>query len=600
MGRIELIRNFCIIAHVDHGKSTLADRFLEITGTVDKRLLKEQTLDSLELERERGITIKLKAVRMEYALKGVVYQLNLIDTPGHVDFSYEVSRSLAACEGAVLVVDATQGIQAQTISNVYKALEAGLAIIPVVNKIDLPNADVGAVVEDLVGTFGFKRADILRVSAKTGEGVQKLLSEAVARIPPPAGSGLQGEALKALVFDAFYDEFRGVVALVKVAGGELRADGRPLCLMATQTAFLPEEVGVLKPHRVPIDILSAGEVGYVITGLKDIRAVRSGDTVTSAAGGASAPLAGYSETKPLVFLSLYAIDNDAFPQLRAALEKLSLTDASLTFEPESSSVLGFGFRCGFLGLLHADVTRERLEREYDLKLMSTTPSVGYRVLLTDGTQAVVKTPADMPDRVRITKISEPWILATIISPSKYVGSIIGLCEQHRGVRLRMSYPSRDRIVFEYEMPLFELICGFYDELKSISSGFASMDYEILDFRPVDAVRVDILVHGEIVRPLTRIALKHKAEALGRQLLLKLKEIIPRQQFQVSLQACVGGKIVAREDIPALRKNVLAKMSGGHRERKDKLLEIQKKGKQRLKRFGKVDIPQDAFRQVLGG
>ena len=589
------IRNVCIIAHIDHGKSTLADRLLEYTNTIDKRLLKQQTLDSMELERERGITIKLKAVIMEYSVAGAAYELNLIDTPGHVDFSYEVSRSLAACEGAVLVVDATQGIQAQTISNVHKALEAGLVIIPVINKIDLANANVAGTVDDLVTTFGFARADILAISAKTGEGVRELLAQVVRKIPSPGVTSPQSTALRALVFDTFYDDYRGVAALVKVADGTLSKD--KLRMMATGALLTPEELGIFKPQRQPVESLGGGEVGYVMTGLKDIHAVKVGDTLVLAAGTAKA-LPGYKDVKPFVFLSIYPIDNNLFGQLRDALGKLALSDASLAFEPESNTALGFGFRCGFLGLLHADIVCQRLEREYNLELVSTVPSVEYRVLLTDGSTLSVRSPASMPERTRISSISEPWVLVSIVSPAKYVGAVIQLCEQRRGVQQKMEYPSPDRVIFAYELPLSELIHNFFDELKSLSSGFASLDYELLDFRPTDAIKLDVLVHGESVDPLSCIVQRSKADYFGRTLLQKLKDVIPRQQFQISLQAVVGGKVIAREDIPALRKNVLAKMSGGHRERKDKLLEAQKKGKQRLKKVGSVEIPQEAFRQML--
>jgi len=589
------IRNFCIIAHIDHGKSTLADRFLEITETVDKRHLQEQTLDSMELEKEKGITIKLKAVRMAY--KG--YQMNLIDTPGHVDFSYEVSRSLAACEGAVLVVDATQGIQAQTVSNVYKALESNLVIIPVINKIDLSVADVESTENDLIGTFGFKKENIFKVSAKTGEGVDVLLEEIINRVPAPSGN--KDAASRGLIFDSFYDEYLGVIAMVKVTDGEFReftaGTGKKIRFLATGVSTKPEEMGYFKPERIREGGLSTGEVGYIATGLKDITTVKVGDTV-SLEGRETAPLPGYKEVKPFVFVSIYPIENDKFPQLREALQKLSLSDSALMFEPENNSALGFGFRCGFLGLLHADIIQERLEREYNLSLISTTPSVEYHVELTNGTAVEVRVPSEMPDRSKIIRILEPRINLTIISPSKYVGDVIKLCEERRGENTKMEYPSEKTVYFSYILPLAELVYNFFDDLKRVSSGFASLDYDFRDYAPVDAVKMEILVHNKIVDPLSHIVLKSKAHDIGKSLLKKLKEIIPKQQFTVSLQAALGGKIIAREDIPAFRKNVLAKMSGGHRERKDKLLDIQKKGKERMKRIGKVEIPQEAFRQIL--
>lgn len=593
------IRNFCIIAHVDHGKSTLADRLLEITKTVDKRHLVAQTLDSMDLEREKGITIKLKAIRMDYNHEGTDYQLNLIDTPGHVDFSYEVSRSLAACEGAVLVVDVTQGIQAQTVSNIYKALDANLRIIPVLNKIDLPGAETDQVEQDLIDTFGLKKEEILRVSAKTGEGVEILLHEIIKRIAPPAGNPTM--PTRGLIFDSFYDAYLGVVAVTKITDGcfslEKFKDHAKVRFLATKVVSTPEELGIFKLNRVITNEIRTGEVGYIATGLKDIHAVKVGDTIAYNDENAQL-LPGYKEVKPFVFVSMYPIDNDKFPQLREALDKLSLSDSALAYEPESNSALGFGFRCGFLGLLHADIVQERLEREYNLELISTTPTVEYNVNLTNGEEINVRSPANLPDRSRIAEIKEPWINLTIVTPKQYVGAIITLCEDRRGISKKMHYPSENTVMFEYDMPLAELVYNFFDELKTISSGFASLDYEFADYRPVDAVKLDILVHNEIVDPLSHIVLRRKAEEIGRNLLKKLKDIIPRQQFQVSLQAAVGGKVVAREDIGALRKNVLAKMSGGHVERKTKLLDIQKKGKERMKKFGKVDIPQEAFRQIL--
>jgi GTP-binding protein LepA len=589
------IRNFCIIAHVDHGKSTLADRLLEITKTLDKRHIVAQTLDMLDLEREKGITIKLKTIRMEYEHKSQKYELNLIDTPGHVDFSYEVSRSLTACEGALLVVDASQGIQAQTVSNVYKAMEANLKIIPVLNKIDLPSVEIERIESDLEKSFGFKKEEILKVSAKTGEGVKEVLEQVIELIPAPYG--LSGAVPRGFIFDSYYDEYLGVVAVIKVVDGRFSMENKRLKMVASKANITAEEMGYFRLKRIETDKLETGEVGYIATGLKDIRKVKVGDTITIE--GASAQLLpGYKEVKPFVFVSIFPTNNNQYPQLREALEKLALTDAALSYEPESSSALGFGFRCGFLGLLHADVVQQRLEREYDLGLIATTPTVEYQVTLTSGEELSVKTPSQMPDRSYIETIKEPWILLNIVTPTDYVGNVIKLCEERRGVLKKMNYPNESQVVFEYELPLAELVYNFFDELKSVSSGFASLDYEFLDYKSVDAVKLDILVHNEIVEPLSHVVLRAKAHDIGKELLKKLKDVIPRQQFQVALQAAIGGKIVAREDIPALRKNVLAKMSGGHRERKDKLLEIQKKGKERMKRIGKVDIPQEAFRQIL--
>ena len=583
------IRNFCIIAHINHGKSTLADRFLEITNTIDKRNIVKQTLDTMDLEREKGITIKLKAIRMDY--KG--FQLNLIDTPGHVDFTYEVSRSLAACEGAILLVDKTQGIQAQTVSNFYKAKEANLEIIPVINKLDLGAGDVDELKESMVRTFDFKKEDILEVSAKTGEGIKKLLEKVVETVPSPTGD--ESALLRALVFDSYYDEYLGVIAAVRIVDGTL--NNEKVRFLATKTLSSPEEIGFFKLGRVKVDSLKTGEVGYIATSLKDIKSVKVGDTV-SLENQTPEVLPGYKEIKPFVFVSIYPIDNSKSNQLREALEKLSLSDSALSFEPESNSALGFGFRCGFLGLLHADIVQERLEREYRLQLISTTPAVEYRVTTTKNEEVSVRSPTNLPEKTRIKEIKEPWILCNIISPAQYAGNIMNLCKDRRGIQNKIEYPNEKTVVFEYELPLSELVYNFFDDLKSVSSGFASLDYEFSDYKKVDAVKMDILVHNSIVEPLSTIVLKQKADDIGRKLLKKLKGIIPRQQFKVSLQAAIGGKIIAREDIPAMRKNVLAKMSGGHRERKDKLLEIQKKGKARMKRFGSVDIPQEAFRQIL--
>lgn len=596
------IRNFCIIAHIDHGKSTLADRLLELTGTVEKRKLKEQTMDQLELEREKGITIKLKAVRMPYQIDGHKYQLNLIDTPGHVDFSYEVSRSLAACEGAILVVDATQGIQAQTVSNIYKALEANLTIIPVINKVDIKGHRASQVEQDLMDTFGFKKEEIIKVSAKTGENVEELIKTVVNKVPAP--SGKTKNPLRGLVFDTFFDDYLGVVAVTKIVDGEiskeeLTSSSGEIYFLAGQKATTVQEIGIFTPKRQKTDRLKTGEVGYIATGLKDIHSVHVGDTLTTAANKKEVqPLPGYKKIKPFVFVSIYPIENDEFPNLRKALEKLALSDAALTFKPESSGALGFGFRCGFLGLLHADVVQERLEREHNLNLISTVPSVEYKILQSDGEVVFAKSPSQLPDPSKIESIEEPWILTTIVSPTEYVGNIITLCEKRRGIQKAMEYPSESRVVFEYELPLNELITNFYDDLKSISSGFASLDYEFLEYREANVVKLDILVHGDVIEPLSQMVLKREAEEKGRRTLLKLKDILPKQQFKVALQAAIGGRVVARENLPAMRKTVLQNIYGGHRERKDKLLERQKEGKERLKRIGKVDVPQEAFRKIL--
>ncbi|HXK52604.1 elongation factor 4 [Candidatus Nomurabacteria bacterium] len=595
------IRNFSIIAHIDHGKSTLADRLLDITGTIEKRQLKDQTLDSMELEREKGITIKLKAVRMNYTLDSIEYQLNLIDTPGHVDFSYEVSRSLAACEGAVLVVDATQGIQAQTVSNVYKAIDANLTIIPVINKVDLAGSNVEKTAQDLVDTFGFKHDEILQISAKTGLGIERLLSEIIKRVPAPKDT--YDKNFRGLIFDTYYDEFLGVIALIKVEDGKIELQDvknhRKIYLMATKAESDPESIGIMVPHRKEVGSLSAGEVGFISTGVKDIKTVRVGDTVTfKDIASATQQLEGYKEVKPFVFMSIYPIENDKYPELKDALEKLSLSDSALQYTAESNSALGFGYRCGFLGLLHADIVQERLEREYNLELISTTPSVEYTATLTTGETVKVKNPSEMPEPTRIQSVQEPWIILHIFSPATYTGGIITLCESRRGIMRKMEYPTQDTIMFEYELPLSELVNNFFDELKTISSGYASIDYDFLEYRNVKVIKMDILVHGAEVEPLAQIVLKDNAQAIGKKIINRLKDVIPRQQFAVAVQAAIGGKIIARETIPAMRKDVLSGIYGGHRERKDKLLERQKKGKKRMKRLGKVDIPQEAFRQVL--
>jgi GTP-binding protein LepA len=554
----------------------------------------------MELEREKGITIKLKAVRMTYTLGTQEFQLNLIDTPGHVDFSYEVSRSLAACEGAVLVVDASQGIEAQTVSNVYKALDAGLTIIPVLNKIDLPGVDLAQVEDDIIQTFGFKKDELLHVSAKTGEGVEELIRTIIDKVPPAPSHDEKN--FRALIFDTYYDDFLGVVAIVRVVEGVIsQADvisRRRLKFLATEGTSNAEEIGVLIPTRKKFAQLSAGEVGYIATGLKDIKKAKVGDTIAFEDCLDAKPLAGYKEVKPLIFASIYTIDTAKFPDLREALGKLSLSDAALTFEPESSGALGFGFRCGFLGLLHSEIVQERLEREYNLTLISTTPMVEYKLELTDGSLQYAKAAADFPLVTKIKAIYEPWVLLTIVTPASYTGAIITLCEKNRGVLKKMEYPSPSRVLFEYELPLSGIIRNFYDDLKSVSSGYASLDYDFLGYRTVNAVKMDILVHGDEVSALSQVVIKETAHEEGKRILHKLKELIPKQQFKVSLQASINGKIIAREDISSVGKSVLAGISGGHRERKDKLIERQKKGKARLKMVGKVAIPQEAFRELL--
>lgn len=601
----ENIRNFCIIAHVDHGKTTLTDRILEMTGTVSKREMRAQFLDSMDLERERGITIKLKAVRLNYPLLTTHYQLNLIDTPGHVDFGYEVSRSLAACEGAVLVVDASQGIQAQTVANFYKAQENHLAIIPFVNKIDLPVAKPEETSRALTEAFGFKKEEIILGSAKTGQGVEALLAAIVSRIPPP--SGRADSAPRALVFDSVFDEYKGVIAFVKVVDGCLDlGQAAAVTFLATKTTVRPLEVGYLRPNFIKSGRLGTGEVGYVATGLKEIQKVRVGDTITIDQKSKIKdqddqkeiePLPGYKEPKPMVFLGLYPLDQQDFLKLRQALEKLKLTDASLVVEAESSGALGLGFRCGFLGLLHAEIIQERLERDYGLKIISTAPSVFYKVELTNGQTKEIRRATDLPEPSSLKSIAEPMVELSIYSPQVYTGSILKLATTYRIQFQNLEYLGPiARLVFT--APLAEVITDFYDRLKSVSSGFASLDYEFLEFRPGDLDRLDILVAGQKVEPLARIVPAAEAADLGRKILIKLKATIRRHQFVVVLQAAVGGKILARQEIPALRKNVLAKMSGGHRERKDKLLDRQREGKKRLKSFGSVEIPQEAFRVVL--
>lgn len=590
------IRNFCIIAHIDHGKSTLADRLLEYTGTLSQRQMAEQVLDQMELEREKGITIKAKAVRMAYrAYDGREYQLNLIDTPGHVDFSYEVSRSLAACEGAILVVDATQGVEAQTVANAYLAQEHGLQIIPVINKIDLPSANPAQVAREIREVLGLPEEEALLVSAKEGTGVPQVLEAIVHRVPPPRG--YLHRPLRALVFDSHYDSYKGVIAYVRLVDGRVQPGSR-IRLMSTNRSLEVLEVGVFRPAMAPVGALQAGEVGYVATGLKEVREMPVGDTITDADTPADEPLPGYRPAKPMVFAGLYPVVGDDYQRLRDALEKLRLNDASLVFEPESSQALGFGFRCGFLGMLHMEIVRERLEREYGLDLLITAPSVEYQVTTTDGQEIAVENPALLPPPNRIQVIAEPWVRMDIIVPTRYIGTVMELVQARRGTFRRMEYLAEQRVLLDYEMPLSELIIDFYDQLKSRTQGYASMDYSYVGYREADLVKLDLLVNHQPVDALSMIVHRDKAYQQGRALVEKLRELIPRQLFEVPVQAAIGQKVVARETIRALRKDVLAKCYGGDVTRKRKLLEKQAEGKKRMKRFGNVEIPQEAFMAVL--
>jgi GTP-binding protein LepA len=590
-----VIRNFCIIAHIDHGKSTLADRMLQLTGVVGERQMRAQYLDRMDIERERGITIKSQAVRLPWrGSDGREYVLNLIDTPGHVDFSYEVSRSLAACEGAVLLVDAAQGIEAQTLANLYLALEADLVVIPALNKIDLPAADPEKYAAEIAGLIGSDPADILRVSAKTGEGVAELLNTVVEKVPPPSGE-LDAPA-RAMIFDSVYDTYRGVVTYVRVVDGRLSRREKTL-MLSTKAVHETLEVGVISPEPVPSDGLAAGEVGYLITGVKDVRQARVGDTVTSAGSPAVEPLPGYDHPRPMVFSGLYPVDGDDYPELRDALDKLRLNDASLVYEPETSTALGFGFRCGFLGLLHMDIVRERLEREFDLTLISTAPNVVYRVVLETGDELTVTNPSEFPDG-KIGKVFEPVVRATVLAPSDYIGTIMELCQGRRGVLLGMDYLSADRVEIRYTMPLGEIIFDFFDQLKSRSRGYASLDYEPAGEQEASLVKVDILLQGQPVDAFSQIVHADKAREYGLAMTARLKELIPRQQFEVPIQAAIGARVIARENIRAMRKDVLAKCYGGDITRKRKLLERQKEGKRRMKVIGRVEVPQEAFVAAL--
>ena len=626
------IRNFCIIAHIDHGKSTLADRFLELTGTVEERKMKKQILDQMDLERERGITIKLQPVRMKYKLvksqksnaesqnkiplapfdKGGInqeYTLNLIDTPGHVDFSYEVSRSLAAVEGAILLVDATQGIQAQTLANLYLALEQDLIIIPVINKIDMPNAAPEEVAKEISDLIGVEEKEIIKISAKTGENVEAVLKEVIEKIPAPQGDN--GKPARALIFDSYFDSYKGAVAQVRIVDGKI-SKGDKIYFLKAKIESEIIELGIMKPELVKTEFLEAGDIGYIATGLKEVSKCRVGDTVTKIPNTKYQipnddsvydikniePLPGYKEVKPVVFASMYPVEGDDYPELRDALEKLKLNDASLSFEPESSSALGRGFRCGFLGMLHLEIVSERLSREYDMNLVITTPSVSYQVIKRNGEKITIFSPADLPDPSVIEEIQEPWTKLEIVLPKDRIGAIMKLAENSRAIYKSTDYLSRDRTILTYEAPLINIIVDFYDNLKSVSSGFASMNYELIGFRKEDLIKVDILVGGEKVEAFSKIVPRNESYEDGKRIVEKLKDAIPRQNFAVALQAAISGKIIARETIRPFRKDVTAKLYGGDVTRKRKLLEKQKKGKKKMKSFGKVEIPQEAFLSVL--
>ncbi len=594
--RQKKIRNFSIIAHIDHGKTTLSDRILERTGALQQREMKNQLLDSMELERERGITIKLNAVQLAYTAKdGEEYILHLIDTPGHVDFTYEVSRSLAACEGAVLVIDAAQGIEAQTLANVYLALDNDLEILPLVNKIDLPSADPERVKQEVEDIIGLPTDDAVLASAKAGIGIEEILEQIVEKVPAPTGDP-EGE-LQALIFDSIFDQYRGIIASIRVVNGTLRK-GQKIRMMATGAEYEVVEVGVHTPHEKSVDVLATGDVGYVTAAIKDVKDVRVGDTITDADRPAAEPLEGYRKLNPMVFCGLYPIDAARYNDLRDALEKLVLNDSSLEFEPETSQALGFGFRTGFLGLLHMDVIQERIEREFNIDLIATAPSVIYHVNMTDGTQRIVDNPSQMPEQQTIKSIEEPYVKATIMTPNEYVGTIMELCQKKRGNFIDMKYLDETRVSVNYEIPLGEIVYDFFDQLKSSTKGYASFDYELIGYQESRLVKMDILLNSEIVDALSLIVHRDFAHSRGKVITEKLKEIIPRQQFEVPIQAAIGGKIVARSTIKALRKNVLAKCYGGDISRKRKLLEKQKEGKKRMKSVGSVEVPQEAFMAVL--
>ena len=590
----ENIRNFCIIAHIDHGKSTLADRILEKTGALDKRELKEQTLDSMDIERERGITIKLNAVQLSYKYKGEDYVFHLIDTPGHVDFSYEVSRSLAACEGALLVVDAAQGIEAQTLANLYLALDNNLTVIPVINKIDLPSADVPKVIKELE-MIGFSESEIVCTSAKTGVGIEELLEKVIEIIPSPAGD--KKNKLQALIFDSIFDAYRGVVTSIRVKEGEVKV-GDLVRMMETGAVYDVVGLSVNTPKEVKVKSLSAGEVGYLYASIKSISDVEVGDTITLDSDPADSKLPGYKPMKPMVYCGLYPIESNKFEDLREALEKMKLNDAALSFEPETSKALGFGFRCGFLGLLHMEIIEERIEREFGIDLIATSPSVVYEVVLTDGSKIMVDSPAKMPKREVISRTLEPYVKTSIFTPSEYIGSIMELCQDKRGTFINMEYLDQERVTIHYEIPLSEIVYDFFDKLKSYTKGYASFDYELIGYKESNLVKMDILLNGDIIDALSVIVHKDFAYNRGKVVVEKLKEIIPRQMFEVPIQAAIGTHVIARTDIKAMRKNVLAKCYGGDVTRKKKLLEKQKEGKKRMKQIGSVEVPQEAFLSIL--
>jgi len=590
------IRNFCIIAHVDHGKSTLADRLLQLTGTISERDMSEQMLDTMDLERENGVTIKASAVRMYYTAKdNFKYEINLIDTPGHVDFGYEVSRALKACEGAVLVVDATQGIEAQTLANLYQALEADLTIIPVINKIDLPSARPDEVAEDVGSLIGIPPESVLRVSAKEGINVDQILEAIVTRVPPPKDA--DAVPLRALIFDSHYDSYKGVIAYVRIVEGSLKSTDI-LRMFATKVDMRPVEIGIFAPGMKPVQALGSGEVGYIATGFKTVHECRVGDTITSASAPASEPLPGYFHPKPMVFAGIYPVEADDYSNLRDSLEKLQLNDASLTYQPETSQALGFGFRAGFLGLFHMEIIQERIEREYDLNVLFTAPSVEYQVLMIDNEVIPVDSPAELPDESKIVEIREPWMTIEIITPTEYYGPIMELVTKRRGIFKQQEYPAPHRVQLDFEIPLSEIIIDFFDDLKSRTKGYASLDYQFLEYRPDELQKLEILVNGEPLDALATIVHKKDAFHKGQRLITKLKELIPRQLFDVAIQAAAGGRVISRANVKATRKDVLAKCYGGDITRKKKLLEKQKKGKKRLKMVGNVEIPQDAFMAVL--
>ena len=591
------IRNFCIIAHIDHGKSTLADRLLDATGTVTAREKQEQLLDTMDLERERGITIKSHAIQMEYTYKGEKYILNLIDTPGHVDFSYEVSRSIAACEGALLIVDAAQSIQAQTISNLYLALENDLEIIPVMNKIDLPSANPEEVTDDIVDLLGCKPEDIIHASGKTGLGIEEILSAVIERIPPPKGN--PEESLQALIFDSVYNPFRGVETIFRVLNGEIRK-GQQIKFMATGKSYFADEVGTLKLKQFPREVIKTGDVGYLITGIKEAKEVKVGDTITDSKSPTKNMVAGFEDVKPMVFAGIYPVDTEDYEELRNSMEKLQLNDASLVFVPESSAALGFGFRCGFLGMLHLEIIQERLEREFDMTVITTVPNVSYRAFTNKNpeTPILVNNPSDLPEPSSLNRVEEPYIKATIITKSDYVGSVMSLCIEKRGEIVNQTYLTTERVELTFDMPLAEIVFDFYDRLKTISKGYASFDYSPIGMRTSQLVKVDILLNGNIVDALSALLHRDNAYDIGKKICEKLRQLIPRQQFDIPIQAAIGAKVISRETVKALRKDVTAKCYGGDISRKRKLLEKQKKGKKKMRQIGNVEIPQEAFMAVL--